>query len=110
MISSSSKPDLLPVPPDAEPDHQRQVAIMLALHKSPFKANIGNVHEHLFGVLLNSISDAELSDLLYALEVVLPQHEETIKRTPAMRRNRIDDGRYFLDYVQIEYMTGEQHV
>lgn len=110
VISTSPAPALQPVPPDDEPDHQRQVDIMHALIKSPLESDVENLHQHLFGVLQDNISDAELRDLLYALEVVLPQYENTIRRSPDLRKNRIDDGRYFLDYVQVEHRKGEQHV
>ncbi len=110
MPSSLRPIKLEALPPNLKPEQDRQVLITKLLLSKSNKTYIHDVHQYLLDLLRLKLDNFQLVDVLYGLETLLMLYDFNIKRAGLLARRRIDDGHYFLDYIQLEYTTEVNNV
>jgi hypothetical protein len=90
-------------------DQERQVLISNLLYDAPVPTGTADVHQYIFDLLSDSLNDFKLFDVLYGIEDVLSVYEG-IERKSGAGRCCMDDGKHYLNYLQVEYKKETEYV
>lgn len=83
-------------------DQERQILISNVLYEYPMPSGTPDVHKYIFDLLRTALDDFKLIDVLYGLEDAFSQ-DGSLQRKDDAGRCSIDDGCYYLNYMQIQY-------
>ncbi|NQY87438.1 MAG: hypothetical protein HRT51_06715 [Colwellia sp.] len=100
---------LKPLTVECNVSDERKIVISLIIDKFDEDRKLPDVHQFLHHELSQSLSDFELSDVLYGLEVFLPFYSGTERAFP-VKRKRLEDDVYYLEYVQLKYSGSIEYV
>jgi len=109
--TSFKKPDsqLKPLTVECNVSDERKMAISFIIDKFDENKYLPDVHQFLYHELRKSLSDFELSDVLYGLEVFLPFYSGTERNYP-VKRKQLNDEIHYLEYVQLSYSRSAENV
>lgn len=103
MQTSVRYTNLEPISPNLKPDQDRQILITKMLLSKSYLDDISDIHKFIFEFLSGTLGGFQLIDVLYGVETFLTIFDIYIKRTTLIKKHRMDDGHYFIDYIQLEY-------
>ncbi|MDP3269803.1 MAG: hypothetical protein Q8M40_12275 [Legionella sp.] len=110
LPTSSKYEKLAPISPNLKPDQDRQILITKMLLSKPYLNDISDIHKFISEYLHSDLSNFQLIDVLYGVETFLTLFNKHIKRAALITKHRMDDGRYFIDYIQLEYKREAKNV
>jgi hypothetical protein len=109
-IKSVTTDEIKPLPPTERPNQKKQILISRIVFGEKMPYQIPDIHDFIYRLLEQSLSDFKIADVLYGLEVFLPKHKHNTARSEVFSRNRLSDDRYFIEYVQLQYKKEVTHV
>lgn len=109
-LASSKTTKVQALPATERPNQQKQIKISQILFAEKLPIELPDVHEFVCQLLNSKMDNFSLADVLYGLEVFLPKYKHQTKRHHVISKKRLNDEKYFINYIQLRYSKEADHV